>query len=35
MKEVLDDLDDGKYQRIMVKNNSLEDNEEGKEVVPS
>lgn len=30
MKEVLDDLEQGKYQRIMVKNNSLEDQlEEG------
>ncbi len=36
MKEVLDDLESGKYQRVMVKNNGLEDNEEYKEgaVVP-
>jgi len=31
MKEVLDDLEAGKYQRLMVKNNSLEENEDSKE----
>lgn len=28
IKEVLDDLDDGKYKRIQVKSNSLEENKE-------
>lgn len=28
MKEVLDDLENGKYKRIMVASNSLEDQEE-------
>lgn len=31
MKEVLDDLEQGRYQRIMVKNNSIEDQNEGSE----
>lgn len=30
MKEVLDDLESGRYKRIMVKSNSIEDQEEGK-----
>jgi hypothetical protein len=29
MKEVLDDLENGRYKRLMVKSNSLEDNKEG------
>jgi ATP-binding cassette subfamily D (ALD) protein 3 len=33
MKEVLDDLEEGKYQRVMVKNNSLEDQKEDGELV--
>jgi ATP-binding cassette subfamily D (ALD) protein 3 len=28
MKEVLDDLDSGKYKRLMVKSNSYDDNKE-------
>lgn len=34
MKEVLDDLENGKYKRIMVKSNGMEDQEEANMVEP-
>lgn len=32
LKEVLDDLDSGKYKRLMVKSNGLEELKEGEEI---